>query len=261
MIYDLWIHRRYIAVNGINSLFGRYQGTILGLAWTFLPALALIIIYSVIFSKIMPVHVDTGPQTISFALYLASGLLPWMAFSELLVRGSQTLLDATPYLKKMPIKEEVFVMQASVEGFIILIIYLFIICLMALVYGHYPSPAWLMIFPLAVILCLLGFGISCFLAVLNLLFSDIGQGLGIILQIWMWMIPIIYLETVVPPDFKYMFWLNPFYPFLVGFHEIFLYNRIPGILFWVAMIGWALVFSQLGTGLLHLLHDDLRDAL
>ena len=93
-----------------------------------------------------------------------------MAFSEFLVRGSQTLLDATPYLKKMPIKEEVFVTQASVGVFIILIIYLFMMCLVSLFYGHYPSPAWLLMVPIAILLGVLGFGLACILAVLNLSF-------------------------------------------------------------------------------------------
>jgi lipopolysaccharide transport system permease protein len=262
MIQDLWVHRKYILSNGISGLLGRYQGTALGWVWAFLPSLALIAIYAVVFSKIMPVHrVGTGPVTVSFVLYLASGLLPWMAFSEFLVRGSQALLEATPYLKKMPIKEVVFVAQTSVGVLAILGIYLFIMCLTALFFGHYPNPAWLLMFPIAVLLGGLGFGIGCILAALNVFFRDVGQALGIILQIWMWMVPVIYVETVVPDSFKYLFWLNPVYPFLVGFREVFLYNQLPSILVWGAMVGWAALFIQLGMGLLHLLRGEIRDAI
>jgi lipopolysaccharide transport system permease protein len=262
MIQDLWVHRKYIFVNGINGLLGRYQGTVLGWIWGFLPSLALIAIYAVVFSKIMPVHrVGAGPTTVSYVLFLAAGLLPWMAFSEFLVRGSQALLEATPYLKKMPIKEVVFVAQSSVGVFAILIIYLCIISLLAICYGHYPTLTWLMMFPIAVLLCGLGFGIGCIFAVLNLFFRDVGQALGIILQIWMWMVPVIYSETVVPLSFRYLFWFNPVYPFLVGFREVILYNKMPDIILWGAMIGWAALFIQLGMGLLHLLRGEIRDVL
>lgn len=262
MIQDLWVHRKYIFVNGINDILRRYQGTALGWVWAFLPSLALIGIYAVVFSKIMPVHrVGTGPLTVSFVLYLASGLLPWMAFCEFLVRGNQALLEAAPYLKKMPITEVVFVAQTSVGVLAVLGIYLFIMCLMALFFGHYPNPTWLLMIPIALLLGGLGFGIGCILAALNVFFRDVGQVLGIILQIWMWAVPVVYVESVVPDSFRYLFWLNPIYPFLVGFREVFLYNQFPTILIWGAMVGWAVLFIQLGTGLLYLLRSEIRDAL
>jgi lipopolysaccharide transport system permease protein len=262
MIQDLWNHRRYIVVNGINGLLGRYQGTILGWAWVFLPPLALIAIYTVIFSKVMPVQrVGTGPLAVAYVLYLTSGLLPWMAFSEFLVRGSQALLEASPYLKKMPIKEVVFVAQSSISVLIILGIYLLLMCLVSLLFGHFPHPTWLLLVPIAILLGAMGFGLACILAVLNLFFRDVEQALGIILQIWLWMVPVIYLETVVPQSFRYLFWVNPIYPFLVGFREAFLYYNFPGIIFWGAMIGWAVFFSQLGMGLLYVMRGEIRDAL
>jgi len=59
--------------------------------------LALIAIYAVGFSTVMPVQrIGTGPLAVSYVLYLTSGLLPWMAFSEFLLCGSQALLEASP---------------------------------------------------------------------------------------------------------------------------------------------------------------------
>ncbi len=175
MIKDLWVHKKYILVNGINGLLGRYRGTALGWAWAFLPSLALIGIYGIVFSKIMPAYrVGTGPMTVSFVLYLASGLIPFMAFSEFLVRGSQALLEAAVYLKKMPIKETVFVAQTSVGVLASLAISLLIMCMIAPFFGHYPKPAWLLMLPVALLLGGLGFGIGCILAALNVFFAMLG---------------------------------------------------------------------------------------
>jgi len=262
MIQDLWVHRRYILINGINDLLGRYQGTSLGWVWGFLPPLALIGIYAIVFSQIMPVdRVGTGDIAVSFVLYLASGLLPWMAFSELLGRGSTALLEAASYLKKMPIKEAVFVAPKSVGALANLSICLVVMCLVSAIFGHAPAPIWLLMFPIALLLCGLGFGMGCILAVLNLFFRDIGHVLGIILQIWMWLVPVIYVETIVPHSFRYLFWLNPVYPFLVGFREVFLYYQGPSLIIWGAMMGWTLLFIQLGMSAMHILRDEIRDAL
>jgi lipopolysaccharide transport system permease protein len=134
-------------------------------------------------------------------------------------------------------------------------------CLIAPFFGNYPQPAWLLMLPLALLLGGLGFGIGCILAGLNVFFRDVGQALGIILQIWMWSVPVVYVEEIVPNSFRYLFWLNPIYPFLVGFREVFLDNQLPSAIIWGAMVGWSVLFILLGTGFLHLLRGEIRDAL
>ena len=86
MFRDLWRYRRYIVVNALNDLRSRHIGTTLGWGWVLLPSLALIVVYSVVFSQIMPSpKVGLAGSAVSFAMYLACGLLIWVGFTESLV--------------------------------------------------------------------------------------------------------------------------------------------------------------------------------
>ena len=262
MFRDLWRYRRYIVVNAVNDLRSRHIGTTLGWGWVLLPSLALIVVYSVVFSQIMPSpKVGLAGSAVSFAMYLACGLLIWVGFSESLSRGTQSLLESAPYLKKLPIRESVFVAKSVASGFLVLLISLALLAVVAPFMGHFPSPIWFALIPVAALLCGMAFGMSCVLAALNVFFRDVGQALGIALQIWMWLVPVIYVETIVPDWMRGLFWYNPVYPFLIASRDIFLAYRLPDGLVWFAMTGWMLLSVVIGLSVLKGVRSDLRDCL
>jgi len=262
MFRDLWRYRRYIAVNAVNDLKSRHIGTTLGWGWVLLPSLALIVVYSVVFSQVMPVpKVGLAGSSVSFAIYLACGLLVWVGFSESLSRGTQSLLESAPYLKKLPIRESVFVAKSVASGLLVLLISLALLAVVAPLMGHFPSLVWFALIPVAALLCGMAFGMSCVLAALNVFFRDVGQALGIALQIWMWLVPVVYVETIVPDWMRGFFWYNPVYPFLVASRDIFLGYHLPDGFVWSAMAGWMLLSIVVGLSVLKSVRGDLRDCL
>jgi ABC-type polysaccharide/polyol phosphate export permease len=262
MLLDLWRHRRYIVVNALHDLGSRHSGTTLGWVWILLPSVALIAVYGVVFSKVMPVpRATAGTTAVPFALYLAAGLVLWVGFTESLSRGTQSLIESAPYLKKLPIGESVFVAKSAVAGFFVLVFALTVVCLVSAAVGVPPSPAWLLLLPVAALMCAMAFGMSCILAALNVFFRDVGQALGIILQIWMWLIPVVYVESIVPDWMRILFLANPLYPFLVAVRAILFAGEFPGPGLWLAMGAWTAVFTMGGLAVLAAVRVDLRDAL
>jgi lipopolysaccharide transport system permease protein len=260
---ELWNHRRYIVVNALNDLRSRYVGTSLGWIWTVLPTLALIAIYGVVFSGVMPVRLageaPGGPT--AFFLYLAAGLLPWVSFSESLMRGTGSLVEAAPYLKRLPIGEPVFVAKTVMTSFFGLLIAIGLLCAVASAIGHSPGPAWLFLPVVAALLTVFAFGLSCALAALHVLFRDVGQAMGIVLQIWMWLVPVVYVGSIVPTALSDTFPYNPIYPFLKASRDSFLEYRPPSIALWGAMLGWSVAALVAGSIVIKRLSGDLRDAL
>lgn len=262
MVRDLWRHRRYIVVNALHDLGSRHSGTTLGWVWILLPSIALIAVYGVVFSKVMPVpRATAGTAAVPFALYLAAGLVLWVGFAESLTRGTQSLIESAAYLKKLPIGESVFVAKSVVAGFFVLLFALAVVCLVSAAMGVSPTAAWLLLPPVAAIMCTMAFGMSCVLAALNVFFRDVGQALGIILQIWMWLIPVVYVESIVPEWMRFVFLANPLYPFLLMVRAILFTGEVPGPGLWAAVIAWALAFATVGLAVLSAARVDLRDAL
>ena len=103
MIVNLWRYRGFIARNALSDMRHRYAGSAAGVAWNVINPLAQIVIYSVVFSQIMAVRMPDGRTGTAFALYLCAGLLPWAAFSECILRGTNAFIENAPYLKKLPI--------------------------------------------------------------------------------------------------------------------------------------------------------------
>jgi len=262
MLQDLWRHRRYIIVNALQDLRSRHTGTTLGWLWIMLPSAALIAVYGVVFSQVMPVpKLRTGSGELPFALYLAAGLVLWVGFTESLSRGTQSLLESAPYLKKLPIAESVFVAKSVTGGFFVLVLGLVLVCIVTVAIGIPASLSWLLLLPVAALLCVMTFGISCVLGALNVFFRDVSQGLGIVLQIWMWLVPVVYTESIVPEWVRAGFLANPVYPFLVATRDILFSGAVPGLGLWFGMVAWALAFTLIGVAVLSAVRIDLRDAL
>jgi len=109
-----WMYRLFIWRSAISDLRYRYAGSAMGVFWNVLIPLAQILILTAVFSQIMEVRLPRAGTTNSFAIYLCSGLLPWLGFSECVSRGTQSFLENATYLKKLPIPEQIFVAQNAV---------------------------------------------------------------------------------------------------------------------------------------------------
>src|SRR5437588_4313811 len=116
MVRGLYQYRGFIWRRAVADLRHRYAGTGLGVVWNVLHPLAMIAIYSVLFSALMAADVPGVPGRFAYVLYLCSGFLPWLAFSECVTRGCNAFLDNAAYLKKLPMPEQVFVAQTAASA-------------------------------------------------------------------------------------------------------------------------------------------------
>ena len=157
----------------------------MGAIWNIVIPLAQILVFTVIFTQIMSIRLPGLTSQFAFPLYLCSGFLPWIAFSECVLRGANSFLENAHYLKKMPIPEQVFVAQTAMSATLSLFISLGLLFILALIMGSWPTWLWLFLPLVAILFQGFGFGLGLLFATLNVFFRDIGQVLGILVQIWM----------------------------------------------------------------------------
>jgi len=132
---------------------------------------------------------------------------------------------------------------------------------LAVVMGYPSTWLWLVVPLVAILFQGFGFGLGLLLFSINVFFRDVGQLLGIFMQIWMWMTPIVYPESILPELFVMYMRFNPAYPFIHTMRGLFLFGRLPEAWMWWVMCAWAFGVPILGYLVLRKLRPEIRDVL
>lgn len=262
MIAPLLQHRGYIWRTAWAEVRTRYAGSGLGVVWNILQPLSLILIFTIIFTSLMPHGGVAGDgREINYTVYLCAALLPWISFSECINRGTAAFVTHAVYLRKLPIPEQVFVAQAALASLINLAIAFVVLLAVALIMGHTPTWHWALLpIPMA-LLTAMGFGLGLMLGTLNAFIRDVGQAVPIMLQIGFWLYPIAYFEAALPQGIRDALKYNPVYPFLTSIRELFVWGHVPAWSAWGLMLMWTVIFAALGSLVLSRLRSELRDVI
>lgn len=202
-------HRLFLLKELVKRDFqGRYAGSLLGFVWSFIQPLWMLFLFTFVFSTVMKIS-PTGVHTGSFALFLFSGLLPWMALNEGAVRASTAITDNSGLVKKLRFPAETLVLAvvlaALLHEAIAAAIFLGVLAYLGeLSLGG--LPLLLLAVPLQLALTL---GLGLILATLHVFFRDTAQVLGMALTGWFYLTPIVYPSTLVPARFQAWIGLNP----------------------------------------------------
>jgi homopolymeric O-antigen transport system permease protein len=261
VIVNLWRYRGFIARNALSDIRNRYAGSAMGVAWNVLNPLAQILIYSLVFSQLMAARVPGARPGTAFALYLCAGLLPWAAFADCVLRGANAFIENAPYLKKLPIPEQVFVAQNAVAATLFLGISMTLLGVVTLLTGGHVSLAWLGVPVVLLLFQGFGFGLGLIFSTLNVFLRDLGQVLVIALQLWMWLTPIVYVEQILPGSLLALMRYNPAYPFIDALHRMIVSAEWPAAWQWPVMMAWAVAAPAAGYLVMRGLRPEIRDAL
>ena len=194
----------------------RYLGSALGASWAFLNPLAQILIYTLVFSQVMQARLPNGRDPLGYSLYLCAGLLTWNYFVEVLLRSQTVFLEQANMLKKVSfpkvtLPSYVF-LSASVNFAIVWGLFLALL----LISGRWPGWVLVALVPLLLIQQVLAVGLGLVLGVTNVFFRDVAQAVGIGIQFWFWLTPIVYPLSAVPEHGRNLMAWNPVYPLIAS---------------------------------------------
>jgi ABC-type polysaccharide/polyol phosphate export permease len=260
VIINLYKHRGYIWRTALAEVRNRYAGAGLGVVWNFIQPLAMILIFTLIFTKVMTTA-GGGDLGAPYPIYLCAAMLPWSAFGECLNRCTNAFVANAIYLRKLPIPEHVFVAQAAMTSAINLGLSFVLLLVVAMVLGHEPTWHWALLPIPMTLLIALGFGAGLFLGTLNAFLRDIGQVLPIVLQLGFWSYPIVYKASMLPRGLQAALPFNPIYPAMESIRILFIRGDVPGLGLWLGMVAWAAAAGGLGYLVLRKLRRELRDVI
>jgi len=253
---NLFRYRGLISSLVARDLKARYRGSVLGFFWSFVNPLLLLLIYSFIFTKVIP-NETKGVQP--YAVFMFCGILPWNWFATSLTDSAASLIAGGNLIKKVLFPAEVLPLVSVLANMVHFFLGLPILILFLVVSRHYPDVMDLFWFPIAVIVQLLfTSGLALILAALTVHFRDIRDLLSNILTLWFFATPIIYpwFQPNVQ-QFKWLFDLNPFTHLAVSYQEILFFNGPIGHWRWLLALGVASLALFLFA---YWLFDRLRDS-
>jgi lipopolysaccharide transport system permease protein len=227
MLAALWSYRGFILGSVKREFQSRYSNTMLGAVWNVLSPLAMILVYTLIFSQVMHNRLPGASSEYAYSIYLCAGVLTWGMFAEISGRGVNMFLEQANLIKKvsfpricLPI---ITVLNALVNFAIIFGLFLLFLA----VSGQFPGWRILALVPVLVIQVLLAIGLGMTLGVLNVFFRDVGQFFTIVLQFWFWLTPIVYPASIIPASMQHYLSWNPMMPVIQSYQNLLTSGQLP----------------------------------
>lgn len=220
-------HRKVIEQLVLRDLRGRYASSVLGLSWAVIQPLALLGLYTFVFSLVLRVRFEGAGGTLGAALYLFCGMLPWLAFAEGVSRSASVILDHVPLIKKVVFPSEILPAYVVGSALVAEAIGLALFLLAATLFQ--TPPGWTALaLPLVLIpQVMFTLGLGWLLASLNVFLRDVGQLVGLGLTAWMFVTPIFYPAELVPGAFRFVLAGNPMRYVVEGYRALLLEGRLP----------------------------------
>lgn len=243
------------ARNAVRREFAqRHRGALLGRAWIVLQPLAMITIYTFVFSRVMHSRLPGGSGQDSlwaYSVFLCAGMLPWGFFSETLSRVQNGFFEQANFLRKTPMALTLpgMIGVAIAAGNFLLIAVLFVAFL--LVVGLLPGGIALLALPALLLQTLLALALGVALGIVAVFFRDASHVTALALQFGFWFTPIVYPLTILPDWARAgLMWVNPLAPLVIWYQTLFLEGHAPPLASLLPTMVWTLLA---GAAALHLL--------
>ena len=209
----LWEYRELLYFLVWRDLKVRYKQTLLGVAWIVLQPVVSMVIYSLLFGGLL--NVPSGG--VPYPIFAYAGLLPWNYFAGSLTRSSQSLVGSAHLITKVYFPRLNIPISGVLSGLVDFAIAFLVLAAMMLYYGITPTPAMVLLpgFLLLAVLTALGFGL--WLSALNVRYRDVNYLVPFLVQVWMYVTPVIYDTALIPEQFRFLLALNPMTGVVVGF--------------------------------------------
>lgn len=236
-------NRELIRSMVVRDFVGRYRGSFIGLYWSIINPLVLMALYTIVFSVFLKVRFSTNDRPIDFALYLLCAMLPWNAFAEGLTRSANVIRENANLVKRAVFPLEILPLNLALSALIHEVIGLVLLTALIGIINKRLYWTILMVPLLLGIQLLFAMGMNWVTASLCVFLRDIGQMIGLVLTVWMFLTPIFYPESIIPARLRIVLWLNPMARLVQYYRMVLLAGELPNpIDLAILAIGMALIF-------------------
>lgn len=229
LVSSLWRHRQLIKQMAWREVIGRYKGSVMGLLWSFINPVLMLAVYTFVFSIVFKAKWGGNEEEskTAFALVLFSGLIMHGLLAEVLNRAPSLILGNANYVKKVIFPLEILpaiAIGGALFHSAVSLVVLLAVFLALNGYLHWTvvlTP--LVMFPLV----LLTLGLAWMLASFGVFVRDIGQTIGIITTVMLFLSPIFFPISAIPEEYQIYIMLNPLTFIIEQAREVLLWGHLP----------------------------------
>lgn len=197
----------------------KYRQTILGAAWAIIQPFFTMVVFSLFFGKLAKVPSDNLP----YPVFAYAALVPWVYFSNSLSMSANSLVGNAKLITKIYFPRIIIVTSPLFAGLLDFVIAFTVLLIMMFFYGLYPTLYIIIAFPfLTLLMMMVAVGMGSWLAALNAQYRDIKYVVPFLLQLWMFVSPVVYPASMIPQKFRIFYFLNPMAGIIEGFRSVLL---------------------------------------
>ena len=212
-IRELFLYRELLGFLVWRDIKIRYRQTLLGGLWAVLQPLVAMVIFTFVFHRLAGVKSDGPP----YALFAFAGLVPWTFFAAAVSHSSNSLVTNQQLVSKVYFPR-IFIPVGAVGAFLMDLILSLGLFMVLVVYYHWPISARVLVLPIFILgAALSASGIGLILSALNVNFRDVKYAVPFLIQMGIFVTPVIYPIQYIPEHWQILMGLNPMAGVVLGF--------------------------------------------
>lgn len=216
-IYNIVVNYRLLFNLGKNDFKTKYAGSYFGIIWAFIQPLVTILVYWFVFQ----VAFNGGPvDGCPYVLWLMAGLIPWFFFQDALQSATNSLIEYSYLVKKVVFNVRIIPLVKIISTFYVHVFFVLILILIYVISGYGLGIQAIQIIYYSFCMVMFTIALSYLTSAMVIFFRDLSQIIGIVLQIGIWLTPIMWnYKTVSSPVLKLVLQLNPMFYIVNGYRE------------------------------------------
>ncbi|MEA3376023.1 MAG: ABC transporter permease [Chloroflexota bacterium] len=233
---EVWAYRELLFFLVWRDVKVRYKQTALGLLWVVLQPLMSMVIFSFLFGNLLKVESGNVP----YPIFNYAALLPWNYFASSLRRSSTGVVNSRHLITKVYFPRLVIPISGVLSGLVDFGVAFLVLVGLMIYFGIAPTAAVALLPGFIVLAALTALGFGLWLSALNVRYRDVQHLVPYLVQVWMYVTPVVYGTTLIPERFRFLLALNPMTGVTEGFRWALLGNRLadaqpPGSLFAISI--------------------------
>jgi lipopolysaccharide transport system permease protein len=202
---ELWQYRHLFRTLVWRALRVRYQQTVIGVAWALLQPLLLMFVFSIIFGRLMNIPTNGQP----YPIFVFSGLLIWVFVAQAFAQSSNSMVANSHLITRIYFPRVILILTAIVAALVDFLCAFGLLVVLMVWYGIAPSVGALYFIPMLFLAMATVFGLALWTSALNVPYRDVGHLLPYLVQLWMFLSPVIYPSNLLPAKYAFLYALNP----------------------------------------------------
>ena len=246
---ELWEYRELLYTLVEREIKVRYKQTAIGVSWVLLQPLIAMLIFTAIFGRMAKMPSDG----IWYPAFILTALLPWAYFSQAITRSGTSLVSSASLVTKVYFPRMLLPLSAIVSPLIDFLLSMGLLFGL-LMYAGIPLTWKVITLPIFILIAMLtATGVGLFVSATNVKYRDVGHAIPFVVQIWMFVSPIVYPVSLVPERWKLLYGLNPMVGVIDGFRWALLGKSAPDplmmggsmVMVLAVLIGGVVYFRQM----------------